>query len=202
MSYANYRHVKRVGIVRSMSDLASHRALIPAFRTIARQAAGSGLVDPLSASILERVSPSSFIPSVLLAVFLCRFSELRTLSLASISKGKNIQIRQSKTKTIKRVSSDVFERNIPAPLRKDGGSLCVVTYVRLAKDIRLAAVRAGITLPDKAKSETHIFRHLYASWAMMKGFDEKLTAKRLGHSGIAAIASYQHPWASLHYTFH
>jgi len=189
--------VKRVQVIRSTSELSKHRNLIPYFREIARQAAEQEVIDPLSAAILDGVSVLSLVPSVLLAVFLCRFVELRLLSLDSISRTTYIQIHQLKTKTSKRMSSKLFKENLSGSIRGYKASLCVVPYVRLAKDIRASARKAGITLPDRSKSETHIFRHLYASWAQWKKYDRKITAKRLGHLGLAALSAYEHPWASL-----
>lgn len=197
MAYAHYKRTREPSIIRTIEDIQLHKRLIPAFRVIKSKAAIDGLIDPLSVSIIEGVSLLAFVPCVILSVYLCRFSELQFLSMKKIRNAKTISIPQPKTKTVKRASSQLFRDVLQDSDVSDKVEMRVISYVQLAKEIRRSAVRAGITLPDKTKGETHIFRHLYASWAKMKGLSDESTAKRLGHSSLDALVSYQHPWHAM-----
>ena len=71
-------------------------------------------------------------------------------------------------------------------------------YERVVRELRSASDRAGIWLPEDARSATHQFRHLYASWLASRGFSVAAIADELGHQTPASTPGYIHSWASIH----
>lgn len=195
--YANYKRVRMASIERTIEDIKRHRRLVPCFRSIAQKAEQQGVIDPLSAEILDDVSVLSLVPCVLLSVFLCRFSELEFVLPMDLKRRKSLLIKQPKVKQSKRISTELFSDELKMIDIKPGEALRVVSYISLAKEIRRSSSRLGITMPDKTKSETHIFRHLFASWAKHMGVKDEIVSIRLGHTKIETLKAYQHPWYAM-----
>lgn len=195
--YKDYKAPKGQRIVRAVVDIGSHRRLTPLFRQIVEQAAEERVIDPLSQAICKGVSALSLVPCALLAMFLCRYSELQSLSFKDLVERKKISFIQAKTGAAKNVSTSIFYENLHTLDEYEAIPLQVVSYKALASEIRRAVKRNRITLPGHALKETHIFRHLYASWALHQGVPDKDVAKKLGHNTIGAIKAYQHPWRGM-----
>lgn len=195
--YAAYKARKGPRVVRTVADIESHRKLTPLFRKIVEQAAEERVIDPLSQAICRDVSALSLVPCTLLAMFLCRYSELQSLSFKDLVVRKRISFIQAKTGSAKNVSTAIFYENLHTMDVYKDISLQVVSYKALASEIRRAVKHNRITLPRHVLKETHIFRHLYASWALHQGLSNMDVAKKLGHSTEAAIKAYQHPWRGM-----
>jgi integrase len=168
-----------------------------AFRVICEQGFRLGVIDPYSAHVLGKLSPLSFNPAAILALFKLRYEEMLQVSLERLFAGEVVTIVQHKTDRPKKLQIDFLSQCPDLVLPTFWPEPCIVSYGTLASRIKAARVSCRIALPKSCKKETHLFRHLFASWASARNVDMKYIRKVLGHAGRDSILSYVHDLATI-----
>lgn len=196
-AHSSKRSAKRRPIINVKADYDLHSAAISSFRKSISLFADSGVLDPLSYRLLQQVTSHALIPSTLLAVTLLRYSELTQTTPRALFQKKPVEVVQLKTKTKRRVSLYNLRDCMPLQTKELPTFLTTIGYDRLCRYIKLARSRAHISLPRPGFDETHIFRHLNASWLSHCGVPNEEISKRLGHASSSAVLSYIHPYAAL-----
>lgn len=175
-----------------MLQVAHHHALRAAIETILPDLVRRQTIDPLNALILNQL-PTLAIPVYLLLAWThCRWSELSSIDLTDLFTGRPLKITSSKHGK---------DRHIPALLNVSPNHwanldpfapLCIVSYDVLRQLIRLAHARARIPHIPGAMTDTHLPRHLWASWSISRGASIRQVADGLGHHQTSSTLSYIH----------
>jgi len=189
--YQTLYRTRRI-IDKTMIDKA--RSLVSAFDLALLQAYRDGFVDPLSYHLVCLLPALYRLPGTLLAYFKCRWSEIEPIKLEHLESGSPLEIYQGKTGNSKQVDTFHISQSLRLAAHSKNAPIIVVPYQSVAKKIKAARIDLGISIPESCKSETHIFRHFFASWAVYNKVPKSEISKILGHSSALSINSYIHKW--------
>lgn len=178
-------------------NLNDHRLIYPFFQQAVHFAYSQGFIDPISHKIVCSVSDLAVVPCTLLCLFLVRFSELPFFNFPDLINKKRIKIHQPKTGRDKyydnRFLNDALKNchvDFKSPL------LCI-SYDNLRRQIQRSKRHCGLRMPRVCMDETHIFRHLVASYLNYLEVSIDSISKRLGHSSNQSTLSYIHDWEEI-----
>jgi integrase len=150
------------------------------------------VMDPLAARICLELPEHVAAPGVLLAWSKARWSELIKISIAEVNHRASVHIHATKH------SADRWLLPRPAgcptlwALVSDAAPIHVVAYQEVSRQIRDAAARLNIVLPPQCKKGTHIFRHLWGSWLLSRGWSAGDIGRWLGHKYPTSTKQYLH----------
>jgi hypothetical protein len=174
-----------------------HRNLIYVFLQAACKAHREGLIDPASLSIINACTDLAKVPAVCLALYKIRWAEFEQLHLPRLCTDTVLQLYQPKVRAYKAVPNHVFKSVAMSNHLKGNIPLSLLSYDAVAVRIAQARRHCDVRLPKGCKSDTHIFRHLWASWAIMKGRDPLMVSSLLGHRAESTLREYVHPWGDI-----
>lgn len=149
-------------------------------------------VDPISLRIVEAVKGPVRLPVALLACLHCRWSELDHINLSELVSGHELLWWQPKTKAHRKghLNPSSFPDHLPKNRHMANPTRFGYDAVRLSLT-RVIPYKLLADL-DSRTSSTHIFRHLYATWAAIKGYPMATISEALGHSSPLSAYSYLH----------
>jgi Phage integrase family. len=178
-------------------NLTEHRLVYPFFHQAVHFAYSQGFLDPISHKIVTSVSDLAVVPCALLSLFLVRFSELCFFNFHDLRSKKRIRIHQPKTGKDKYYDNTfIFDalKNYHNDFRSP---LICISYDNLRRQIQLAKRHCGLRMPKLCMDETHIFRHLVASYLNYLDVSMDSISKRLGHTDNQSTLSYIHDWKEI-----
>lgn len=182
---------QRVGLLtieRVEAEIAVANWLIRTMETFARY----GRFDPVSVRICKDVERTAKLQAALLASTGVRYSEMIQLDLVRLVEGGVQEVHMPKTGRTRYVSLDYGKMDVdPAPWAEKA------TVNRLSYNALSLALSRAIPFSikkhlDRSHHNTHVFRHLSASWMSAQGASVKEIAGWLGHSSEQAALSYLH----------
>lgn len=175
-----------------IAEVARSRVLGRRIDALAPTLVASGAIDPLNALILDALSPLARPVYTLLAWTHCRWSELPRLDLTDLFAGRPLRIRATK---------GGHDRVVPVPPRlplshwtglDPDAPLAVICYDTLRQCIRRARCQARMPQLLNAQTDTHLPRHLWASWSAAHSVSLDDIAHGLGHRQLSSTESYIH----------
>jgi hypothetical protein len=170
----------------------NHILLIPFFKSIYSQLMREDFFDPITVAILNNITNLSFIPCLLLASFYLRFSELDQIIITRLINDTSLNIYQSKTRTFKYVENVFFPLLNNVVSFKPDTPLRIVSYGYLVQEIARVRKILGVEFNDVCNDETHIFRHLFATWQTLLESSASEISSALGHRNPATLEEYIH----------
>ncbi len=174
-------------------ELTAARSLLPSINYAIFESCRHSEIDPFSYSILRSCGPLTRITAFLLAYFKCRWSEIIQLSPSDFIHSETVQVFQRKTKKVKTLSCSHLSFALSMFSWDRNARFVVHNYQTVSHSISKAVTDANVRIPTGCHSSTHIFRHLYASWAIYKGLSRFTVSEALGHQRPETLNSYIHP---------
>lgn len=175
-----------------ISDVARGRLLGRKIDDLAPALLRTKAIDPLNGLILAALPPLARPVYTLLAWTHCRWSELPALDLADLFAGRPLRVKATKGGRDRQVPSirDVSPHHWTGA--DPEAPLCLICYDSLRQLIRLARARARIPYIADAQYDTHLPRHLWASWSASNNVSLDRIAHGLGHHQLSSTESYIH----------
>lgn len=170
----------------------AHLAIARRLRALPAAAAAERMIDPWSRAVLEAVHIRALVPCWLLATARARWSELRPIALHTAMRTGRIRIHASKG------SKDRQARVLPSAAGIDGLDVAehvpvtILSYEAVCRHIRAASADAGVGVPSRHNSGTHIFRHFWATWRASQGASLAEISADLGHFSPESTERYIH----------
>jgi integrase len=177
--------------------LEHHRRIHGSVISAISKAAENQYIDCISFRICRSVNYLATLPCTLLALFSLRYSELFDLDFNELRTKKRIKIYQGKNKSFKWHDNTYLYDSLSHLDFDFTSPIVVVTYDYIKRQIRKAKASAGLRTSTKILDDTHLFRHLTASWLNHLNCSDKEISKRLGHKDPISNQSYIHPWNEL-----
>jgi integrase len=175
-----------------IAEVARGRALGQKIDQLTPDLLATQAIDPLNGLILARLAPLARPVYTLLAWTHCRWSELESLDLTDLFAGRPLRIRATKggrdrsVPTIAHLSPSHWTGlDVNAPLS-------IICYDTLRQCIRRARRQAGIPHLPGAQFDTHLPRHLWASWSAAHDVSLERIAHGLSHHQLSSTRSYIH----------
>jgi len=184
-------------LVVTLDNLNQHRKLSLCFQSALLQSKIDGATDDLTYDLIMSLDPICRIPCVCLSLLGLRWSDLTNLNLEILSKNNFISVIQSKTSRTKRIDNTYIYRELKDSHPDPNIPIIVCTYEHVRKDIRNKRRFTRIRIPKDCMDETHIFRHLTASWMNHQAFPISAISKKLGHINKESTLKYIHNWEEI-----
>ncbi|MBA7541199.1 hypothetical protein ES705_33506 [subsurface metagenome] len=181
---------KRLNI--NLTDIHRHRRLSNYLLLLWRHSGIAHSFSPITNGILSTIGSLTFVPAFLQAWTLCRYNELRFISILAIKGHSPFFIKSSKGSLDRQVN--------PLPVYKiatlrgidPAAKVLVVSYDKYSHDIKQA--QRFINMPDTKNilDKTHIFRHLECTWRKQQGESTKEISGFMGHKSDKTTLKYIH----------
>lgn len=179
--------------------LNSHRRIFNCFKEAVIEASHNQFIDPLSPLIINRLNYLAIVPCSLLSLFSCRWSELDQFDLMSLRTKKRLGLQQPKTNKKRWVDNSYLYSHLSNIDEPDKLPLVACTYDFVRIQIKKVKIGFNVCFEKKVQDETHIFRHLTASYMAHLGCNLSDISKRLGHQKEESTLGYIHDWDSIMY---
>jgi hypothetical protein len=176
-----------------MSNRIMVQSLIPSFHKVALFAFSENMIDPFSLVLIMNCVGQYFPYLVVAAITKLRYADVLKLQYKIICQRQSYLVRQEKTGYDIMVDLKMFAGRVNFEERFAAVDLYDFSYAQLARTIIRARQKSRIKLPPGVCDETHIFRHLWASWYVAQFGLSPYVSKILGHSSLESISSYLHP---------
>jgi len=148
--------------------------------------------SPITKLILNSLPLLSFVPAFFQAWTLCRYGEIKQISIRSLKKNEDIIIKSSKSDHVRSVPLPSFL--IPESLKtiKVKTKIQVVSYDSYKDSIARIIDNLDYFVFSDILNRTHIFRHLEATFLQKSGVSISDISYKLGHISDSATFEYIH----------
>lgn len=187
-------------IVATTSSINMHRLLVPFISSAVLTAFTKASIDEFSFRLINKVSPLSRVPCAILSLLCCRWSDLLSLSFPVLRDNTRISFDQPKTGRIKYISNEFIHNSLEKCDLPDNTPIVVSSYNQIRLDIRKNKRFVNFRIPPGCNDETHVFRHLRASWLYHLDTPVAEIQKILGHVDRDVVKLYLHPWGEINST--
>lgn len=176
----------------SLNDIHKYRILFGVISNFFRSNSWKGIFSPVTIDILNNLPLLSFVPAFFQVWCLCRFSEIKQISVQDIKKFNNFEIKSTKSTFVKSVDHlpILLLNNVKSI--KDRTKILVVSYDSYKNSIKECLNILNFLPKKNIQNCTHIFRHLEASFLYSRGVPVPDISYKLGHQNENTTLEYIH----------
>ena len=184
--------MNRVSIAQRLSEQEESLAWARSLNYTLKELVDEGEIDRLTLEITNGVASIHWLPTVLLALSSCRFSDLNKISLSDIKAGRLQLLLESKTGELRVLENLRLNERAQIEELNEDAKLIYTNYSSLKEAIQRSTPR-GVRQVLKDKYDgTHIYRHLRASFMFFKGLNIEEIQRVFNHKSRKTTQHYIH----------
>lgn len=185
-------HVYRPRVNITIRDIHNHRVLQNYLKRIWLDSGIQTTISPESNRILRSLPNLAFVPALIQVWTLCRFNELKQISISDIKSNKSFEIQSSKSAHRRIIPSFPCGSPLQRKRLSNQTLIIAVSYDSFKDSIKKAKNIINLSYVKGILDCTHIFRHLEATWLHKEGLPLEQISYRLGHLNNETTKKYIH----------